>query len=234
MSTLLAFAGRGSLEGEELDVSHPSLRPVPFTALVAVLVPLVLVGCTGGQTGEIAADPCDSWPDLSASGADYSVEEPTPLGVSGAQALAAAGEAGSVEVTWIDGTRTTATFALAADLESSPTVTVVDRAAMCGDQVLRVLVLGSVATGDGLVDAVQRGALHRADDGRAHLSLGYFVDANPFPTELPGRSTGDGCADCGASYELIFFFDWAPGASAPLGTVELVEAGTLLGEAGTF
>lgn len=193
------------------------------------------LGCTGGQTGEVAPDPCDFLPDSSSTtAADYAFADTTALGLSGDDALAGTGGAGSVALSWADGTTTTATWSLRQDTESAPAVAHIDRGAMCGDEYLKVLTWAAFATEDLRLDHENRTELYRSDTGRADLIVSYTIDANPLPEELPSAATGDGCSDCASTLELVVHLTWAADATTPTGTIELLEAGTLLGRAATF
>ncbi|MDI1428414.1 hypothetical protein [Polyangium sorediatum] len=195
----------------------------------------LLVGCTttGGQTGEIGADPCDSFSPVGPS-VEHGLTESTPLGVSGQEALDATGGSGSFDVAWANGTKTAVSWSLAADTESSPVVAYFDRNSECADGYLKVLVLGQLSSGDGILAHEQRGELYRGDDGAAHLRLFFVVDENPFPDVYAGGGSGDNCSSCGSNFELAVDARWEPGVSAPRGHVDLIEAGSLLGEVGTF
>lgn len=199
----------------------------------------LLVGCsqTGGQTGEIGADPCDFQPGRTGGGwprADHGLTDPTPMGVSGQEAIDATGGSGSFEVAWANGKKSAVSWSLAADIESSPVVQFIDRKGDCGDALLQVLVLGDFSSADGTLDHEQRGELYRGDDGTSDLRLAFFFNENPFPDVHAGGGSGDSCADCSGNFELSFELRWEAGASAPRGRVDLIENGKLLGEVGTF
>src|SRR5690348_6641326 len=89
----------------------------------------LLMGCTstGGQTGEIASDPCDSLPTISDPAVAHGLTDSTPLGVSGQEAIDATGKSGSFEVAWANGTKSAVSWSLGADTESSPVVAYIDR-----------------------------------------------------------------------------------------------------------
>ncbi|MDI1442587.1 hypothetical protein [Polyangium sp. 6x1] len=197
----------------------------------------LLMGCTsiGGQTGEIAADPCDMsphwWPVGTAT--EHDLNDVTPFGVSGQQAIDATGGSGTFEVAWANGKKSTVSWSLAADTESSPVVVHLDRV-KCGDEYLGVSVLSNLASADGILQHEQRGDLYRAEDGAADLRLVLYFQTNPFPDVYAGGNSGDNCEACGSSYELQVELHWEAGASTPRGHADLVQAGTLLGEVGTF
>ncbi|MDI1479287.1 hypothetical protein [Polyangium sp. y55x31] len=198
----------------------------------------LLMGCTstGGQTGEIGADPCDSLPAMSGGEprVEHGLTDPTPLGVSGQEAIDATGGSGTFEVAWANGTKSAVSWSLAADTESSPVVQHIDRTSECADQYLQVLVLGQLSSADGILDHEQRGALYRGDDGAADLRLAFSFDTNPFPDVYPGGMSGDSCSRCSNSFELVVESRWETGASTPRGHVYLTENGSLLGDVGTF
>jgi len=196
----------------------------------------LLMGCTstGGQTGDIASDPCDSLPTTSDQSVEHALTDPTPLGVSGEEAIDATGGAGSFEVSWANGTKSAVSWSLAADTESSPVVAYIDRSGACADAYLQVLVLGHLSSADGILDQEQRGALYRGEDGAAHLRLSFSFDENPFPDVYAGGGSGDSCTGCSGAYELSVESTWGAGESSPRGQVFLMENGTLLGEVGTF
>ncbi|MDC3960507.1 hypothetical protein [Polyangium jinanense] len=197
----------------------------------------LLMGCTstGGQTGEIGADPCDFLPAMAGeTRVEHGLTDPTPLGVSGQEAIDATGGSGSFEVAWANGTKSAVTWSLAADTESSPVVQHIDRKSECADEFLQVLVLGQVSSADGILEHEQRGALYRSNDGAADLRLAFSFEENPFPDVYAGGMSGDSCSGCGFPYELVFESRWEAGASNPRGHVYLIETGTLLGEVGTF
>jgi hypothetical protein len=196
----------------------------------------LLMGCTsaGGQTGEIAPDPCDFLPRMSSQAVEHDLDDPTPLGVSGKEAIDATGESGTFEVAWANGTKSAVSWSLAADTEGSPVVAYIDRKSECADEYLQVLVLGHLSSADGILDQEQRGALLRGDDGAAHLQLFLYFDENPFPDVYAGGGSGDSCAECSGAYELSVESRWGAGESTPRGHVYLIKNGTLLGEVGTF
>ncbi|WP_437812244.1 hypothetical protein [Sorangium sp. So ce1078] len=194
----------------------------------------LLMGCAGGQTGEVGADPCDSRPAMAGPFVEHGLTEPTPLGVSGQEAIDATGASGSFDVAWANGTKSAVTWSLAADTESAPVVAYIDRSIECADAYLQILVLGHLSSADGLLDHEQRGALYRGDDGAAHLRLSFSFDESPFPDVYAGGGSGDSCAGCGGAFELSVESRWGAGESTPRGHVYLSENGTLLGEVGTF
>ncbi|WP_437599310.1 hypothetical protein [Sorangium sp. So ce590] len=196
----------------------------------------LLVGCAhaGGQTGEVAADPCDSFPEVAGQFVEHGLVDPTPLGVSGQEAIDATGGAGSFDVAWANGTTSAVSWSLAADTESSPVVAYIDRSSACADAYLQILVLGHLSSADGILHHDQRGALHRGDDGATHLRLFFSFDENPFPDVYAGGGSGDSCAGCSGAFELSVESRWEAGESTPRGHVYLSEHGTLLGEVGTF
>ncbi|WP_437527509.1 hypothetical protein WME79_42940 [Sorangium sp. So ce726] len=195
----------------------------------------LLMGCAGGgQTGEVAADPCDFLPQTTGQAVEHALSDPTPLGVSGQQAIDATGGTGSFDVTWANGTASAVSWSLAADTESSPVVAYIDRSSACADAYLQILVLGHLSSSDGMLHHEQRGALYRGDDGAAQLRLSFSFDENPFPDVYAGRGSGDSCAGCGGAFELSVESRWAAGESTPRGHVDLIENGTLLGEVGAF
>ncbi|WP_438019197.1 hypothetical protein WMF18_09060 [Sorangium sp. So ce315] len=196
----------------------------------------LLIGCgsAGGQTGEVAADPCDFLPETPGQVVEHGLTDPTPLGVSGQEAIDATGGTGSFDVAWANGTTSAVSWSLVADTESSPVVGYIDRRSACADEFLRVLVLGQLSSADGVLHHEQRGALYRADDGGADLRLSFFFDENPFPDVYAGRMSGDGCAGCSGDFELSVELRWEAGESTPRGHVDLIENGTLLGEVGSF
>ncbi|MGK3965101.1 hypothetical protein WMF01_31465 [Sorangium sp. So ce1667] len=195
----------------------------------------LLMGCTrGGQTGEIGSDPCDSLPVTAGRAVEHDLADPTPLGMSGQEALDATGGAGSFDVTWANGMMSAVSWSLVADTESSPVVAYIDRSGECADEYLRVLVLGHLSSADGILDNEQRGELYRGDDGAAHLRLSFIFDENPFPDVYAGRGSGDSCTGCSGTFELAVESRWEAGESTPRGHVYLIENGTLLGEVGAF
>ncbi|WP_437967152.1 hypothetical protein WMF04_47675 [Sorangium sp. So ce260] len=194
----------------------------------------LLMGCAGGQTGEIAADPCDSLPAMAGPFVEHDLTEPTPLGVSGQEAIDATGGSGSFDVAWANGTKSAVSWSLAADTESAPVVAYIDRGTECADEYLQILVLGRLSSADGILDHEQRGALYRGDDGVAHLRLSFSFDENPFPDVYAGGGSGDSCTGCGGAFELSVESRWGAGESTPRGRVYLSENGTLLGEVGAF
>ncbi|WP_437783473.1 hypothetical protein [Sorangium sp. So ce1097] len=196
----------------------------------------LVIGCgsAGGQTGEVAPDPCDFLPETPGQVAEHALTDPTPLGVSGQEAIDATGGTGSFDVAWANGTTSAVSWSLVADTESSPVVAYIDRRSACADEYLRVLVLGQLSSADGVLHHEQRGALYRADDGGADLRLSFLFNENPFPDVYAGRMSGDGCAECSGDFELSVELRWEAGASTPRGHVYLIENGTLLGEVGSF
>ncbi|WP_437877743.1 hypothetical protein [Sorangium sp. So ce513] len=206
---------------------------VRFACLVWVGL---LIGCgsAGGQTGEVAPDLCDFLPETPGPVVEHGLTDPTPLGVSGQEAIDATGGTGSFDVAWANGTTSAVSWSLVADTESSPVVAYIDRRSACADEYLQVLVLGQLSSADGVLQHQQRGALYRADDGTADLRLGFLFNENPFPDVYAGRMSGDGCADCVGNFELSVELRWLPGASTPRGRVYLIENGTQLGEVGSF
>ncbi|WP_437736168.1 hypothetical protein [Sorangium sp. So ce1335] len=194
----------------------------------------LLAGCAGGQTGEVAADPCDFLPETAGQFVEHALTDPTPLGVSGQEAIDATGGSGSFDVAWANGTQSAVSWSLVADTESSPVVAYIDRSGQCADAYLKILVLGQLSSADGVLHHEQRGALYRGDDGVANLRLSFFYDENPFPDVHAGSGSGDGCAGCLGAFELSVESRWAAGEATPRGHVYLIENGTLLGEVGTF
>ncbi|MGK4008894.1 hypothetical protein WMF31_40185 [Sorangium sp. So ce1036] len=196
----------------------------------------LLMGCVSaaGQTGEVAADPCDALPEGAGQLVEHGLSDPTPLGVSGQEAIDATGGSGSFDVAWANGATSAVSWSLAADTESSPVVAYIDRRSACDDAYLQVLVLGHLSSADGVLGQEQRGALYRGDDGVTHLRLSFLFDENPFPDVYAGGGSGDGCAGCGGDFELSVELRWGAGESTPRGHVDLIENGTLLGEVGAF
>ncbi|XXY47629.1 hypothetical protein WME91_47260 [Sorangium sp. So ce269] len=195
----------------------------------------LLMGCTrGGQTGEIGPDPCDFLPVTAGRAVEHDLTDPTPLGVSGQEALDATGGAGSFDVTWANGMTSAVSWSLAADTESSPVVAYIDRSGDCADEYLKVLVIGHLSSSDGILDHEQRGELYRGDDGAADLRLSFIFDENPFPDVYAGGGSGDSCTGCSGAFELAVESRWEAGESTPRGHVYLIENGTLLGEVGAF
>ncbi|HTN86928.1 MAG TPA: hypothetical protein VL242_24690 [Sorangium sp.] len=194
------------------------------------------MGCSpgGGQTGEIAPDPCDSLPVTAGRAVEHDLTDPTPLGVSGQEALDATGGAGSFDVTWANGMTSAVSWSLVADTESSPVVAYIDRGGECADEYLRILVIGHLSSTDGVLHHEQRGELYRGDDGAAHLRLSFIFDENPFPDVYAGGGSGDSCTGCGGAFDLAVESRWEVGESTPRGHVYLLENGTLLGEVGAF
>ncbi|WP_437757631.1 hypothetical protein [Sorangium sp. So ce1389] len=196
----------------------------------------LLMGCSpgGGQTGEIGSDPCGSPSQTAGRAVEHDLTDPTPLGVSGQEALAATGGAGSFDVTWANGTMSAVSWSLVADTESSPVVAHIDRSAECADEYLRILVIGHLSSADGILDHEQRGELYRGDDGAAHLRLSFIFDENPFPDVYAGGGSGDSCTGCSGAFDLAVESRWEAGESTPRGHVYLLENGALLGEVGAF
>jgi hypothetical protein len=195
----------------------------------------LLLGCArGGQTGEVASDPCDSTPVTASRGVEHDLTEPTPLGVSGQEAIDATGGSGSFDVTWANGAMSAVSWSLVADTESSPVVAYIDRSRECADGYLQILVLGHLSSTDGILHHEQRGALYRGDDGVASLRLSFLFDENPFPDVYAGGGSGDSCTGCSGAFELSVESRWEAGESTPQGHVYLIENGTLLGEVGAF
>ncbi|XXT15653.1 hypothetical protein WME94_35945 [Sorangium sp. So ce429] len=165
---------------------------------------------------------------------DTSLGDPTPLGVSGQEAIDATGGAGSFDVTWANGTTSAVSWSLVADTESSPVVAYIDRSGMCTDEYLQILVLRQLSSADGILHHEQRGALYRGDDGAAHLRLSFVFDENPLPDVYAGGGSGDSCTGCTGAFELSVESIWEASESTPRGHVYLIENGTLLGEVGSF
>ncbi|WP_437952069.1 hypothetical protein WME98_15935 [Sorangium sp. So ce296] len=196
----------------------------------------LLMGCShaGGQTGEVGSDPCNSLPVTAGPAVEHGLTDPTPLGVSGQEALDATGRAGSFDVAWANGMRSAVSWSLVADIESSPAVGYVDRSGECDDAYLQILVIGRLSSADGILHHEQRGALYRGDDGAARLRLSFIFDENPFPDVYAGGGSGDGCTGCGGAFDLSVESRWEAGESTPRGHVYLLEDGALLGEVGAF
>ncbi|WP_437681504.1 hypothetical protein [Sorangium sp. So ce131] len=193
------------------------------------------MGCAaGGQTGEVASDPCNSPPETAGRVVEHDLTDPTPLGVSGQEALDATGGAGSFDVTWANGAMSAVSWSLVADVESSPVVAYIGRSGECTDEHLRILVIGHLSSTDGVLRHEQRGALYRGDDGAAQLRLSFFFDENPFPDVYAGGGSGDSCTGCSGAFDLSVESRWEAGESTPRGHVYLLENGTLLGEVGVF